>query len=319
MPEPTVKPDRPPVPDATPILSFSPVTLSAPGRLAPLEMRVVAPVTGSNLPVILFSHGHGASNFISSMRGYGPLVDYYAAHGFVVIIPTHLNSKTVDVDRSGPAGALFWRSRAEDMRFILDHLAEIEAAVPTLAGRIDPDRIAAVGHSLGGHTVAMLAGMRVKDSRSGEQVDLSDPRIRTAIMFSPPGDGADAAPALVERFPELVSNDFSHMTTPSLVVTGDKDVNLDFSTRPDWRADAFRLGPAPKWLLFLNGAGHMLGGISGYDAKETTDESPERVALIQRLTWGFLRSMLYVGENTWQLVSGELVRGGTEDGRVEAK
>ncbi len=319
MPEPTVKPDRPPIPGAAPILSFSPVTLHVPGRPAPLAMRVVAPATGGELPVILLSHGHGASNFVSSMRGYGPLVDYYAAHGFVVIIPTHLNSRTLDIDRSGPDGALFWRSRAEDMRFILDHLAEIEAAVPTLAGRIDPDRIAAVGHSLGGHTVAMLAGMRVRDSRSGETVDLSDPRIRTAIMFSPPGDGADAAPALVERFPELVSNDFSHMTTPSLVVTGDGDVNPDFSTRPGWRGDAYRLSPAPKSLLFLRGCGHIFGGISGYDAKETTDESPERVALIQRLTWGFLRSTLYSGDNAWQVLSEEMVRGGTEDGRIETK
>ena len=319
MAEPTVKPDLPPVSAATPIMSYSPVTFDVPGRLAPLEMRVVAPATGDNLPVILFSHGHGASNFIASMRGYGPLVDYYAAHGFVVIIPTHQSSKTLGLDPTGPEGALFWRSRATDMHFILDRLDEIAAAVPGLAGRIDGSRIAAVGHSLGGHTVAMLAGMRVKDPTTGEALDLSAPRIKAAILFSPPGDGADASPAIAERFPALVSTDFSHMATPSLVITGDKDINPDFSERPDWRADAYRLSPGPKSLLFLYGAGHIFGGISGYDAKETTDESPERVAAVQRITWAYLRTTLFPADDAWDVVARELAIAEHPAGRIESK
>ena len=319
MADPTIKPDLPPVPSATPIMSYSPVRFDVPGRTAALEMRVVAPATGEQLPVILFSHGHGASNFIASMRGYGPLVDFYAGHGFVVIIPTHQSSKTLGLDSNGPEGALFWRSRATDMHFILDHLDEIEAAVPGLSGRVDKSRIAAVGHSLGGHTVAMLAGMRVQDSHSGQDVDLADPRIKTAIMFSPPGDGADAAPTVAERFPELVSNDFRHMTTRSLVITGDKDINPDFSERADWRADAYRLSPGPKELLFLYGAGHIFGGISGYDAKETTDESPERVAAVQRITWAYLRTMLFPSDEAWNVIGQELANNEHPAGRIESK
>ncbi len=41
----------------------------------------------------------------------------------------------------------------------------------------------------------------------------------------------------------------------------------------------------PKCLLTLFGAEHGLGGVSGYDVAETTDESPERVAALQRLTF----------------------------------
>ena len=317
MPEPTVKPDRPPVPMATAILSFSPVTFEVPGRQAPLEMRVVVPATGDKLPVILLSHGHGSSNFIASMRGYGPLVDFYASHGFVVIIPTHQNSKTLGLDTSGPEGPLFWKSRPRDMSFIIDHLDEIETAVPGLAGRIDRNRIAAVGHSLGGHTVAMLAGMRVRDPESGEDVDLSEPRIKAAVLFSPPGSGNGVSATIAERYPALVNSDFSFMTTPCLVVTGDKDINPMFSERADWRADAYRLAPAPKSLLTVRDAGHIFGGISGYDAAETSDESPERVAAIQRITWAYLRTALYPDDPAWSMIKSETKTG--SEGRIESK
>ena len=315
--EPTVRPDRPPLPRATPIVSFSPVTFDVAGRPAPLEMRVVAPATGGELPVILFSHGHGASNFLASMRGYGPLADFYAGHGFVVILPTHQNSKTLALDPTGPEGPLFWRSRAQDMHVILDRLDEIESAVPGLAGRVDKSRIAAVGHSLGGHTVAMLAGARVTDPSTGEVVDLSEPRIKAAVLFSPPGDGKDMAPWAAEHYPELGANDFSRMTTPALVLTGDQDVNPRFSERRDWRADAYRLSPAPKSLLTLTDTGHIFGGISGYDAKEASDENPALVAQVQRLTWSYLRSALYPGDPAWEEVCAGLTSGRV--GQVESK
>ena len=36
--------------------------LPAPGRAVDLQVRVSAPVTGSELPILLLSHGHGPSN-----------------------------------------------------------------------------------------------------------------------------------------------------------------------------------------------------------------------------------------------------------------
>lgn len=56
----------------TPVLSVSPVVLPAPGRAVDLQVRVSAPVTGSELPVILLSHGLGFSNNLSSLNGYAP-------------------------------------------------------------------------------------------------------------------------------------------------------------------------------------------------------------------------------------------------------
>ncbi len=85
-------------------------------------------------------------------------------------------------------------------------------------------------------------------------------------------------------------HDLSLMTTPALVVTGDSDFNPMFSERRDWRADAYRLSPGLKSLLTLNGARHFRGGISGYDAKEASDENPRSSPKAQRITWVYIRT-----------------------------
>jgi predicted dienelactone hydrolase len=58
-----------------PVVSFTPVVLSAPSRGVDLSLRVSAPATGHSLPIIVFSHGNG-----QSMYGYGPLAHCWAAH-----------------------------------------------------------------------------------------------------------------------------------------------------------------------------------------------------------------------------------------------
>ena len=311
--------DSIPVGEPTPVASFGPVVLSVPGRAVDLQMRVSAPATGRDLPIILLSHGHGNSNYLSSLRDYGPLVDFYAAHGFAVIQPTHLDSKALGLDPDGPEGALFWRSRAEDMHHILDHLDQIEATVPGLGGRLDRGRIAAVGHSLGGHTVGMLAGMRVTDPNGGTAVDLADARIKAGVLLAPPGSGADLATFASEHYPVLRNLSFAEMTTQALVIAGDRDVNPRFAARADWRADAYFLSPGPKCLLTLFGAEHILGGVSGYDAAETTDENPERVAVVQRLTWAYLRSALYPEDPAWPAACAALTGAPDPPGRVECR
>ncbi len=55
------------------------------------------------------------------------------------------------------------------------------------------------------------------------------------------------------------------------------------------------LSPGPKSLLTLFGAEHGLGGVAGYDAADTTDENPERVAAVAQLCWACLRTELYPG------------------------
>lgn len=304
------------------VVSVSPVVLAAPERAVDLQMRISAPVIGTHLPIILLSHGHGRSNNLSSMNGYGPLANFWAAHGFVVIQPTHLSSKTLShVVADDPEAPLFWRSRIMDMRMILDQLELIEACVPSLRGRLDRGRVAVAGHSLGGHTASMLLGARLTDAEDGGEIDLADPRIKAGVLLAAPGNGgADLSAVAAERYSFFSSFSFAHMATPALVVAGDNDVSPHLTVRgADWHADPYRLSPGRKSLLTLDGGEHGLGGIAGYDAAETTDESPERVAVVQRMSWAWLRTALYPEDPAWPLACAALTDAPVPLGRVENK
>jgi predicted dienelactone hydrolase len=305
-----------------PVLSFSPVVLSVPGRPVDLQVRVSVPATGTSLPVILLSHGHGPSNNLSSLNGYGPLASFWAAHGFAVLQPTHLTSRTLShLVADAPGAPDFWRSRAEDMTHILDRLDIIEHTVPQLAGRIDHTKVAVVGHSLGGFTAALLLGAGLNDPDTGNVVHLVEPRIKAGVLLAAPGRGGDAFNGpMAEQWPVIGAVDFFTMTAPALVVAGDKDDSRHFTDMgPDWHADPYTLAPGPKTLLTLFGAEHGLGGIAGYDAAETTDENPERVAALARLTAAYLRTQLHPGATAWQAACEALTTGPDAVGRVEYK
>ncbi|WP_369034370.1 MULTISPECIES: alpha/beta hydrolase family protein [Streptomyces] len=308
----------------TPVLSVAPIVLSAPDRAVDLRLRVSAPATGDGpLPVILLSHGQGYSNNLSSLNGYAPLVHYWAAQGFVVVQPTHLSSTTLasTLPPDTPGAPMYWRSRAEDMTRVLDRLDEIEAAVPQLPGRLDRARVAVAGHSMGGHTASLLLGARLTDPDDGTEVDLTEPRIKAGVLLAAPGRGGDALTEyVVENWPFFSTTDFSRMTTPTLVVAGDKDTSAHLTVMgPDWHTDPYVLAPGPKSLLTLFDAEHGLGGISGYDVAETTDENPARVSVLQRLTSAYLRTELYPGDPAWRTAREELAAGPDPFGQVESK
>jgi dienelactone hydrolase len=296
------------------VISVSPIVIAAPERGEDLQLRVSAPAKGKKLPIIIFAHGYG-----SSMNDYAPLVNYWASNGFAVIQPTFLDSKTLGITPQDSRTPNIWRFRVEDIKRILDQLDLIEKNVTGLKGRLDLTRIAAVGHSYGAQTVGMLLGARVigADGKLGE--DMSDSRIKAGILLSAAGNGGkDLTPFAATNFP-FMNPSFAQMTKPTLIIAGDKDKSMLSTRGADWFTDAYTRSSNNKWLVTLFGAEHLLGGISGYNVKETTDENPKRVAVVQELTLAYLRSALYPEKQSWSTTSNKLMGSSNAIGKVEGK
>ncbi|EJC75277.1 putative dienelactone hydrolase [Rhizobium leguminosarum bv. trifolii WSM2012] len=281
-----------PTPEAALTVAYTPIRLPMPGR-QPLELRLTAPAIGTELPILLLSHGFGPSNYIPSKDGYassrtvlggkGGRCDPADAREFAGWWPT------VGCNRRAVLLARACRGDEGDP----GPLGRDRAAGSAVAGRMDHARIGAVGHSFGGHTVGLLLGAQL----DGE--DLSDPRISAGVLLTTPGRGGkDMTSESAARFP-FFDVDFSTLTTRSLVVCGDMD-NPHFTTRgPEWHGDAFQDAPGAETLLMMRGVGHGLGGIAALDAKETETEAPDVLEATRRLTLAWLQTALGADEGAW--------------------
>ncbi|MCT4541802.1 alpha/beta fold hydrolase, partial [Pseudomonas aeruginosa] len=178
-----------PTADLPAIVSISPITLPSPGRGVDLHLRVSLPISGDMLPVIIFSHGNG-----QSFHAYGPLADYWAAHGFAVIQPTHLDSRMLGLAPDDPRRPQLWRFREKDLATILDGLDHIESQAPMICGRLDHARIAVAGHSWGGQTASTFLGATHPDPDNGSVVNRKDNRIKAGVLLAVDDVGARRAP-----------------------------------------------------------------------------------------------------------------------------
>ena len=301
-----------PTPKAVLTVAYSPIRLDLAGR-QPLELRLTAPTIGSKLPIVILSHGFGPSYYIPSKDGYAPLVQFWAERGFAVIQPTHASSRVGGLSADAEGAPFFWRERVAEVRAVIDLLLDIEEQAPAVAGRLDHGRIAAAGHSFGGHTVSLLLGARL----NGEA--FCDPRISAGILLTAPGrGGTDLTAENAARFP-FFDLDFAHLSTQSLVVCGADD-NPHFTPRgPEWHADAYHDGPGARALLTLHGVGHGLGGIAGLDAKETEIEAPDGLEATKRMTLAWLRTALGYDAAAWASACGALAGRASTLGHVKEK
>lgn len=221
-------------------------------------------------------------------------------------------------------GPAFWKSRVADMKMIIDQLETLIESVPQLAGRVNVEKIAVAGHSLGGQTAGVLLGARVNDVNdpAATDVDMLDPRIKAGLIMAGPGNGGGDLTEFASNHPgfTFMNPDFSHMSTPTLVVIGDNDVSPHLTTRgADWHADPYTLSPDKKWLLTLKDGEHALGGISGFDAKETTDEDPDRMEVVNRMTSAWLHTIFDPQNDAWSEACNALDTSASTLGHVTSK
>lgn len=104
-------------------------------------------------PVLLFSHG-----FTDARTFSPPRCSELASHGYVVVSIDHVDAfGTIFADGTlvtGIAEDTPFRSqeRDKDLQFVMDMLATLNAGDPLLGGRLDLNRLGALGFSYGGST-----------------------------------------------------------------------------------------------------------------------------------------------------------------------
>jgi predicted dienelactone hydrolase len=146
---------------------------------------------GDKLPVAIVSHGTGGSAV-----GFHWLARRLVADGWVVIGPNHHGNTTLEPYY--PEGFLAWWERARDLTLLLDWLGRDSF----LAGRIDLSRVAAIGFSLGTHSVLGLLGART-DMAQFRTWALSQPEEMSLVRRGPREfpDLADQLDGLLENSP----------------------------------------------------------------------------------------------------------------------
>jgi len=174
-----------------------------------LSVASDAPIEGERLPLVVISHGTGSTPWV--LRD---LAASLARADYVVALLAHPGNTRGDDGLAHTPANLANRPRHV-------HLV-IEAALSDTAigGRLAPDAVAVIGHSLGGYTALAVAGGRpmalpheTPDGRAQPVSVVADPRVRAVVLLAP------AAPWL------MADDALADVDVPILMRTGEKDLH----------------------------------------------------------------------------------------------
>lgn len=228
--------------------------------------------TSGPYPLVILSPG-----FSITGASYAWLAEHLASHGFVVVSPEHSDKMLISF-------ADFWRAPIDRPHDILEVLATIdEETAPggSLAGVVDPETVAVMGHSYGGYTTLAAGGARwdtvTMEARCAE-VAKGDPEallcdnlipymgdMAARAGFDEPPDGlwpAVADPRIDALIPMAGDSYFfnetglAEITIPVMAIGGTADAGTPWlwGPQPTYKyASSTR-----KVLIGLEGAEHMI-------------------------------------------------------------
>ncbi|MFU8872031.1 alpha/beta hydrolase family protein [Micromonospora sp. SL4-19] len=220
-----------------------------------------APAAHGRFPVVMFSHGLGARP-----EDYQLLLSRWAAAGFVVAAPRFPHTGT-----GGDGNVLDVLNQPADVSYALSQVLALDAkAGDPLRGRLDPDRVAAAGHSAGGvTTIGLFTAGR-------------DERLDAGIVFAGTALGVGTA--------------FAGAAAPQLFVHGEADEVVDYAAGKA----AYDAVPWPKAMLSLPKGDHGRALL--------TDGGALRV--VADTTVEFLRWTLYGDAAAKKRLPADATRGG---------
>lgn len=155
-------------------------TLDRGGRSIPITVHM--PAGDGRVPLVLLLPG-----FQVSSAQYTTLANRVASHGFVVV-------------RAEPEEGGGFVPNPDHVEMAGDGRAVIDWAIGNLAGRVDPERVGVMGHSLGGKLAFMIAA--------------GDPRVDAIFGVDPVNGGGGPGMGYTTTRPDIVPELVERLTVP---------------------------------------------------------------------------------------------------------
>ncbi|SEW51559.1 alpha/beta hydrolase family protein [Chitinophaga arvensicola] len=263
------------------LVQYPTYTPAVPTGFGPYQMEVSMNadiIPGQQFPLVVISHGNNGSHLL-----YRTISTYLAKNGFIVAMPEHYGNNRNNTSLENTVENLQLRPR--HVSLTIDHLL----TAPFLSGAADANKIAVIGHSMGGYTALALAGGR-PITKEGEHVEVPHDNRVKAIVLMAPGAG-------------WFNHPDNHISCPVLLLTAEHD-----NITPGWNAQVVqKIATDPSLVSFteVKNAGHF-AFISPFPAAMTNPGFPpssdpagfDRVAFHQQLPidiLDFLTAKLNVG------------------------
>jgi predicted dienelactone hydrolase len=250
-----------------------------------VDVSIEYPTRGGPFPVIVFSHGYGATN-----QSYEPLVGYWVSNGFVVIRPAHADAGVLaslvqdssrdvysqaqrpqrntqsqggrppqgapappaaaepatPLSRPNPLEAIFDKEREPQWRARVADVKLVLDQLNDLTKRF-PELLDKVDSS----KIAVAGhtyGALTALMVAGVN-GTPDPRVKALFLMSPPG---------VSAVRGLTQQSFAALNIPVMFMTGTQDRGAGEGEDPAWRKQSFEFSPAgDKYFVMLQGARTM--------------------------------------------------------------
>lgn len=205
-----------------------------------------APCPSGQSPLIVFSHGFGGQSTQSKALAYA-----LSQAGYLVVAPDHGDARTAvkgTEQNRGPEVPFkepkLWNDktyidRGKDIAALLNALQQN----PHWSCRIDWDKVALAGHSLGGYTVLGLAGAWSQ---------WPSPKIKAVLALSP------------YCAPYLEGNRLAGIKAPVMYQGGSRDHAI--TPQLEGPVGAFSKTPAPAYLVEFDQVGHF--GWTNFNQKQ---------------------------------------------------
>jgi predicted dienelactone hydrolase len=223
-------------------------------------------------PLVILSPG-----FSITGASYAWLAEHLASHGFVVVSPEHSDKMLISF-------ADFWRAPIDRPHDILEVLATIDVETApggSLAGVVDPETVAVMGHSYGGYTTLAAGGARwdtvTMEARCAEVAQgdpeallcnnlipyMGDMAARAGLDSPPDGLWPAVADPRIDALVPVAGDSYffneaglAEITIPVMAIGGTADMGTPWL----WGAQPTYdyASSARKVLIGLEGAEHMI-------------------------------------------------------------